>query len=337
MKRILIIATLLLMSSTASAADEIKEFSLSTEGHRPQAMTVGPDGNLWVTEVIKHLIFRVTPNGEITEYPVPGKGVGVLQGIAAGADGNIWFTSREENSIRRMTVKGEFNGDFVVPSSVPGKMGMQGPWPREIIAGPDGNLWCAEMAANKIVRINMKGEMTEFDIPTKDSKPYCLTVGADKNIWFTEWNAPKIGQITVDGKITEFPVKNGGRELACSADGNLWFTCDKTNTIGKLTLKGENTEFPIPTAACQPLGITAGTDGNVYFTEFKAGKIGRITPDGKITEIDIPTPSSQPFCITSGPDGNIWIALQANRVARLTIPGAKAIANTPGKQSSTAK
>jgi virginiamycin B lyase len=57
----------------------------------------------------------------------------------------------------------------------------------------------------------------------------------------------------------------------------------------------------------------------VYFAQFKANKVGCITPDGTITHFDVPTEKAQPFCLTSGPDGNIWIALQANRIAKLTI------------------
>ena len=332
-----LVALMLVGMSGAFAASDFTEFALTTDGHWPQALTIGSDGNLWATEVLKHELLRITPAGEITEFPVSGKDVGVLQGIAGGADGNIWFTSREENSIRRMSLKGEFNGEFKLPSSVPGKIGMDGPWPREIISGPDNNLWFTEMAANKIARITMKGEITEFAVPTANAKPYCLVIGPDKNLWFSEWNAAKIGQITVDGKITEFPAKSPGREIACGADGNLWITSDKANAIGRISPNGEAVEFPIPTAASQPLGITAGSDGNVYFCEFKAGKIGRITPDGKITEFEIPTPKSEPFCLLSGPDGNIWIALQANRIARLAIPGAKAMANSPVKQGSVAK
>src|SRR6185503_18318904 len=95
---------------------DIVEFELASEGHRPQAIAAGPDGNLWVTEVIRHKIVRVTPAGQITEFPVPSKAVGVLQGIAAGPDGAIWFTSREENMIRRISPTGQFEGEFRIPS-----------------------------------------------------------------------------------------------------------------------------------------------------------------------------------------------------------------------------
>src|SRR3954454_10403213 len=103
------------IASAARAGGPVTEFPLASAGHRPQAIVTGPDGNLWVTEVIKKKILRVTPQGKITEFAVPGDKVGVLQGIASGPDGNLWFTSREENAIRRLSTSGEFNGTFPIP------------------------------------------------------------------------------------------------------------------------------------------------------------------------------------------------------------------------------
>jgi streptogramin lyase len=39
--------------------DAIQEFPLSSDGHRPQAVALGADGNLWVTEVLKHKILKI--------------------------------------------------------------------------------------------------------------------------------------------------------------------------------------------------------------------------------------------------------------------------------------
>ena len=153
-------ATLILLTGlSVQASDvEVTVFPLSSEGHRPQAIAVGPDGNLWVTEVSKHEILRLTPQGVITEFPVPGEGVGVLQGIAAGADGAMWFTSREENSIRRITVTGEFTGTFKIPSqAIPANKMTTGSWPRVIAGTGGGPLWFAEMAANRISSIAVSG------------------------------------------------------------------------------------------------------------------------------------------------------------------------------------
>lgn len=316
----MLLAGCLAVADLARAENAITEFALATEGHRPQAITTGPDGNLWVTEVVKHKILRVTPKGEITEFAIPGQKVGVIQGIAAGADGNIWFTSREENSIRRMSTTGEFNGEFKIPTTSALKdKSIPGCWPREITRGADDNLWFCEMGGNKIGRITTKGELTEFPLPTGESKPYCIVKGADGNMWFTEWGASKIGRITMKGEITEFATPHAGRELTPGADGNFWYTAG--SIVGRLTPKGEATEYPIPSGETNAVGITQGPDGNVWFCEFKANKIGRITPDGKMTEFPISTANTQPFCITTGPDHNIWIALQANRIARLSLSG----------------
>jgi virginiamycin B lyase len=323
------LAMFLIFASVAS--EPITEFELSSPGHRPQAITTGPDGNLWVTEVLKHMILKVTPDGKITEFPVPGEKVGVLQGIAAGPDGKIWFTSREENAVRRLTIDGKFDASFELPSkaTLPKSM-TPGCWPREIAPGPDKTLWLAEMAANKIACISADGTIKEFVIPTEHSQPYCVAMSKDNVIWFTESAGNKIGRLDPQtGKITEFTIPTAdahARELTPGPDGNIWFAENKAHKIGKLTLDGKFEEFDVPTKECQPLGITAGSDGNIWFCEFKVGKIGRITPAGKITEFTLPTPNAQPFCITSGPDGNIWVAEQANRIARIdlkTLPADK--------------
>ena len=83
---------LMLASLSCASDDVVCEYQLTSEGNRPQAITIGPDGNLWVTEVLKHKILRVTSQGKISEFPIPGSEVGVIQGIAAGTDGCLWFT-----------------------------------------------------------------------------------------------------------------------------------------------------------------------------------------------------------------------------------------------------
>lgn len=209
---VVLFASLALTATTVRAIDPvIQEFELSTPGHRPQAIALGPDGNFWVTEVIKHKIIRVTPEGKVTEFPVPGEGVGVLQGISPGPDKQIYFTSREENAVRRMTTDGKFGETYKIPSTaIDPKSLTKGSWPRAISTGADGAVYFAEMAANKIGRIGADGKMTEFAIPTADSKPYAVVAGPDKMIWFTESGGDKIGRLDpATGKIDEFDLPTG--------------------------------------------------------------------------------------------------------------------------------
>lgn len=321
----LIIILALAIPAIARAADPaIQEFELSTPGHRPQAIVADADGNLWVTEVIKHKILRVSPKGEITEFAVPGEGVGVLQGIAVGKDGKIYFTSREENAIRRMSRDGKFEETYKIPSTAVGAPTLtKGSWPRAICAGPDGSMWFAEMAANKIGRLTPDGKINEYQVPTNDSKPYGVVVGPDKMLWFTESGGDKIGRLNPDsGKIDEFelPSKKAlPRDICVGPDGAIWFSENTVNKIGRISTDGKVTEFPIPTKDSAPIGITAGGDGNIWFTEFKAGKIAKMTPAGKITEYPLPTEKAQPFCFCTAPDGNVWVAEQANRIAKVDV------------------
>ncbi len=320
----LILLAAMLVPQARAADDEVTIYPLPSDGHRPQAITSGPDGNLWVTEVSKHEIVRITPAGVITEFAIPGEGVGVIQGIATGPDGALWFTSREENRIRRITVDGDFNGSFPIPSqaSVPNKM-TPGSWPRVIAADGSGQLWFAEMSANRIASISVSGTITEHELPHPESNPYGVACGPDHRIWFTESGRNAIGRIDpASGEISEFDIPTADsfpRDITPGPDGNIWFSENKSGRIGRITPAGVITEFPIPTEGAAPIGIAAGPDGSIWFCEFKTATIGRITPAGAISEIAISVTDAKPFGICAGPDGNMWATLQANAIIRISI------------------
>ncbi len=92
---------------------------------------------------------------------------------------------------------------------------------------------------NKIGRITTAGTITEFPVPTPDSRPRGITAGPDGNVWFTELTGNRIGRITPAGVITEFPISIADSQplrITAGADGNLWFTQRTGNAIGRLTI-----------------------------------------------------------------------------------------------------
>jgi streptogramin lyase len=194
----------------------------------------------------------------------------------------------------------------------------------EITAGPDGNVWFVERAANKIGFITPAGAITDFALPSAGRQPFGLAAGPDGNLWFTE-GAGAVGRITPAGVVTEFPVPtSGGRpeEIVAGPDGNLWFTEFLGNRIGRITPSGSVVEFTVPTAGSQPEGITAGPDGALWFTEFAGNRVGRITTLGTVTEFAVPTPGALPVGIAAGTDGALWFAeVGAGRIGRVTTAG----------------
>jgi streptogramin lyase len=199
--------------------------------------------------------------------------------------------------------------------------------PFDITAGPDGNLWFAEVN-NGIGRITPTGNFTEFSIPGVNG-PSGITAGPDGNLWFTEFDGNKIGRITPTGTLTEYAIPTPGGApvgITVGPDRNLWFAEENGNKIGRITSNGNVTEFPIPTTAGVPFPLpfdmVAGRDGNLWFTERAGNQIMRVTPTGTFTAFPVPTPASQPRGITSGPDGNLWFTeFDGNKVGRMTLAG----------------
>jgi len=68
----------------------------------PTAIAAGPDGNLWFTERLGNRIGRITPEGTITEFPIPTAASSPTNGIVTGPDGCVWFTEYFGNKIAKI-------------------------------------------------------------------------------------------------------------------------------------------------------------------------------------------------------------------------------------------
>jgi virginiamycin B lyase len=76
----------------------LTQFSIPT----PKSITAGPDGNVWFTENDGNRIGRITPQGAITEFPLPSANSNPW-GIASGPHGTLWFTEQGLDEIGRLT------------------------------------------------------------------------------------------------------------------------------------------------------------------------------------------------------------------------------------------
>ncbi|KWT92182.1 virginiamycin B lyase family protein [Candidatus Magnetominusculus xianensis] len=133
-------------SSTKSG--NIDDYQIAA-GSYPTGITLGPDGNLWFTEMAANKIGKMTTSGIITEYDLPQGGY--PWGITAGPDGNLWFvesggdnTQPGGNNIGRITTAGVIT-EYPIPTAQS--------WPTNIALGPDNNLWFTEYGTNKIGKL----------------------------------------------------------------------------------------------------------------------------------------------------------------------------------------
>jgi len=231
----------------------ITEYPLAPSSN-PLTIVVGPDGNLWFTELGTDKIGRITLAGKLKEFLLPTRCSGPCGpgALVVGPDHNLWFTEFFAGKIGRITPNGTIT-QFALPTADSG--------PYSLTVGPEGTLWFVEVGAGKIGRITLQGVVTEFPTPSgtrlpdftaaRPGTPQGIALGADGNLWFTEAQTGKIGRMTPEGVVTEFPLP----------PGNL----------------------PVNTEGLPVYLIVAGPDGNLWFTEYSAGKIGRLDPSAVVS------------------------------------------------------
>jgi streptogramin lyase len=279
---------------------KLAEYTLPSGG-RAIEITKGPDGNLWFTAELPARIGKVTPAGEVTEYPLS---VGSPWGITAGPDGNLWFTNRSNKKIGKITTSGTIT-EYPVINTSPGLL--------FITAGPDGNLWFTENSANKIGKITTSGAVVEYSLPTY-RWPEGITAGTDGNLWYVT-DTEHVGKMNTSGSILgEYSVMASAspRDIAAGPDGKLWFTMIGQKYVGKVTTSGTVSSH---SASNFTTSITAGPDGNMWFTMFHGNKLARITTSGTVTEYAV---GANPAGLTVGPDGKLWFTTYSGKVGKLT-------------------
>jgi virginiamycin B lyase len=210
-------------------------------------------------------IGRLTPAGVFTEFtPLSDGGYQSFpRDITSGPDGNLWFTMG--GMIFKMTTSGEMTKYVVTSSIYPDLQG--------ITVGPDGALWFAEYQGNKIGRIDVNGNITEFG-PV--DQPMNIGAGPDGNLWFTCPASHTIGRMTLSGAITLFPLSGFPQPWnpVAGPDGNIWFTEYLAGKLAKITPAGVVTQVQtVPSA----WGLARGVGNTLWVTHLDEGKVSKFT------------------------------------------------------------
>lgn len=301
------ICLVLLASSPAHAAPVVNgEFDMPTGG-TPGYIAQGPDGNIWAVlsgAVGGEDVARIEPDGTVTGYDVPLLAGAV--GIAAGPNGYLWVT-RPAKAARFLPANPAGAEEFNVAG-----LGT----PRDIVLGPDDNLWAASGdTLMKIPPDNPEG-YTPYTILTMDARG----IASDgERLWIASFGNGTIYSATTAGVPTPHVVGGGPQEVAGGLGGQAAFTNPGASpqTVGRLTSGG--TPLTTDTPSTDPFGIALGADQAYWIAQFLSGDVGRLTADGQYSVLPGLSTGSGPRHITAGPGNTLWISLEtAKKVARVS-------------------
>lgn len=232
---------------------EVTEFSLPTVegnpmgvpdmGSAPMGIAAGPDGAMWFTEAGADQIGRVTPDGAITEIPLPRRDRmhAHPSGITAGPDGAVWFSEPLLGIVARIDVRTHAITEFALPRGGSGLVGAN-----SLAAGPGGALWYEDPGGSAIGRVSTDGKVRSFPLASSLWRPWSVTTGPDGNVWFLETFDGKVVRMTPEGKFTDWaaPAEAAGigsgsaAQMTAGSDGAMWFAAPSANRIGRIACSG---------------------------------------------------------------------------------------------------
>jgi|GEM_PF-5298054 len=211
-------------------AGAIKSYaSLGVGGSVPEDITVGPDGDLYISDSTGG-VWQAAPVFATSAYDFKAAGSPAFQAIGS-AGGKLWLTDSSGN-LHSMTTNAIFAGPFLA--------GQVSPYPHTLAGGNDGNLYAVGEVAGvgtSILQINPAtvGVSQTFPAPA-GSNIVSLTSGPDGNIWFTDDYKNTVGYLDPStGDIQELPLPSGfvipPRGYASIQPGpnhTLWFSVQTT-------------------------------------------------------------------------------------------------------------
>jgi streptogramin lyase len=194
-------------------------------------LCLGPDGNLWFTEISGNKIGRLTPGGSFTEFPVPTANSSPFA-IATGFDRNLYFVEYAGNKIGRITPGGVIT-EYPIPTA--------GSHPSSL-AATHFNVVFTESGTNKIGYFDTAHQtFLELAMPTAASGPWRIVLGADRYLYCTERFGNRIARVpwSPNEPIVETVVPTAASQplgIARDLKGDIWFTEFAGQKIGRLRL-----------------------------------------------------------------------------------------------------
>ena len=245
------------------------------------------------------------------EYEMPGPNRMPFS-AAPDKDGYLWIPDfGPANRIGRLDPKTGKIDEFMVPNKGTASV-------HSAIPAPDGTVWAAEQASNKLAKWDPKTkQITEYQdsyAPGKEGfenggSKHTVRVDPKGRVWGTAVFAPLTVFDPKTGEFTHFKDVISPYGVEIDKDGKAWFAEFRDGgEIGYADADtGKVTRFAPPTPGGWPRRIEISRDGMIWVAEYRGGRIDRFDPKTQVfKEYKLPGPDPTPYALGIDQNGHIW-------------------------------
>jgi virginiamycin B lyase len=226
---------------------KITEYKTRTPMSGPHGLADDADGNIWYTGNFKSHVGKLdVKTGQFTEYKMPDPKARDPHTPIFDRQGNLWFTLQGANMIGRLNPK---NGDLkLVESKTPRSL------PYGTVFDTKNQLWIVLFGTNKLAKVDADMNITEYTLPSADSRPRRQAIDADDVIWYADFPRGYIGKFdTKTGKLVkEYMSPSGPKSEPYGItviNGIVWYNEGNAHPNGLVRFDPKTEQFqtfPIP-------------------------------------------------------------------------------------------
>lgn len=325
--------------------DKFTYYDMPTPLSGPCDLTTGPDGALWVQDILTNKIARLDPDtGKIEEFTIPYQDaipanftlvdlepqqLALACAIQPGHDGNLYAAAGIRSQFLKINPTTKEIKVFTPPPPASALANLENF--NDLYAAPDG-MYFTLTTANVLFHFDYATEkFTPHIVPTPLAGPLGTYYASDGNIWIVEFLANKVAKFDLKTKkFTEYPLplNDFGPAVlrAESPKGRIWFTGLLGQSMGSIDIyTGDiqvvQDDIMVPPGA--PTEDTVDSEGRVWFSTLARPTLNYLDPKThKLTHIQQPTlnPLALTIAVHYTPGNNIWFTETANnRIGKYSL------------------